>query len=100
MSEYVTVYPEKDNEKFVAEALLALADNPNDVQVDSRRRQDILGGVGFRVPAEVFKRFEATMKTPAAKSEQSPDVVADVDKSEPVRPVKRVGRPKKAEVTE
>lgn len=92
MSNYVTVFPEKGNEKFVAEALLSVADHPNQVQVDSRPRPDAgRSGIGFRVPAEVFERFQAMVNAPA-------DV--EQEKSEPVKPKKAVGRPKKTEVTE
>jgi hypothetical protein len=80
----MTIYPLKNNEKFVAKALLDLADNPFDVQVDSRPQQDRGSTVGFRVPIELFERFQETMTTPA-------DVVEE--KSQPVK--RRAGRPKK-----
>lgn len=92
MSEYRTVYPDRGNEKFVAEALLAVADDPSQVQVDSRPHPDRKSGPGFRVPVEVFERFSNMM---VAKS----DDVAE-EKSEPVKPVKKAGRPKKAEEAE
>lgn len=103
VSDYVTVFPEKGNEKFVAEALLSVADHPNQVQVDSRPRPDAgRSGIGFRVPTEVFERFQAMVNAPATEGEKSPETVtvADVEKSEPVKPKKAVGRPKKTEVTE
>jgi hypothetical protein len=95
VSDYVTIFPERGNEKLVAEALLVAADNPSQVQVDSRPRPDTKSHIGFRVPIEVFERFEKMMN-----KEDVPDaaVVTDVQGEDvPVAPKKKVGRPKKVE---
>lgn len=89
----VIVHPEPGFEKQIAQELLGLADNPMQVEYVMWPRP------GFRVPEELFDRFEQLLTTPAV--EQSvPDVVAVADvTAEPevvVKPVKRApGRPKK-----
>lgn len=98
----MTVYPERGHESFVAGALLALVENPNDVQVVSTppRGQKISGNVGFRVPVDVFEAFQTLMNTPLKEGEpvrEGGAAVADVDKDVPVKPVKKAGRPKKVQ---
>lgn len=117
MSEYRTVYPDRGNEKFVAEALLAVADDPSQVQVDSRPHPDRKSGPGFRVPVEVFERFSNMMIVTNTKAAEVIEAMVSAGgvapviieataeeiekmKSEPVKPVKRAGRPKKAEEAE
>lgn len=106
----MTIYPLKGNEKFVAKALLDLADNASDVQVDSRPQQEFGSVVGFRVPVELFNLFTETMSgkmaevvAPAQVSEGAAHN-EDIDSGElevkPIKPVKRAGRPKKVEEAE
>lgn len=85
VSDYVTVFPERGNEKFVAEALLSLVDDPNQVQVDSRPRPDaaISSAVGFRVPAEVFTEFQKLMNVSSGHDGEAKSV-----KRKPGRPRK------------
>lgn len=52
VAETVTVYPEPGNFGAVARALLAAADHPYQVVSVSHPK------AGFRVPADVFERFE------------------------------------------
>lgn len=72
----VTVYPEEGEVVRIAKALLAVADNPRDVQTVSNPR------MGFKVPAELFEKFHAAEQ----QTWESED--------EPQQP-KRRGRPRK-----
>jgi hypothetical protein len=99
VTDYMTVYPERGNESFVAGALLSLVANPNDVQVVSTppRGQKISGSVGFRVPVDVFEAFQALMAAPLKGGEPVVEsvTVAEVEKDEPVK--RKPGRPKKVQ---
>jgi hypothetical protein len=75
------VTPEPGSEKFVARALLDLADNPSQVQTVTNPN------IAFRVPVELFRRFELAMG-----AEQT-----DVESAPKVKPKKSAGRPKKEE---
>lgn len=75
------VTPEPGAEKFVARALLDLADSPYDVVPVTNPN------IAFKVPAELFRRFELAMAT-----EQT-----DVEPAPKAKPKKAAGRPKKEE---
>jgi hypothetical protein len=73
----ITIYPDKGNETFVAQMLLSLVDNPNDVQPVSRPT------VGFRVSDEVYERF---VQMTSSAEESEPEVVKPVKKAKKAVP--------------
>lgn len=73
----ITIYPDKGNETFVAQMLLSLVDNPNDVQPVSRPT------VGFRVSDEVYERFVQMTSSP---EESEPEVVKPVKRAKKAVP--------------
>lgn len=79
----VTVIPEEGELSNIAKALLAVANHPYEVQTVSHPHK------AFRVPEDLFARFQAGQKEAVEQTE-----------AEPVQPVepKRRGRPRKVVV--
>lgn len=74
----VTILPEPGEAPRIAQELLAVADDPSQVQVVSHPH------FGFRVPEDVFDRFQAT---------QGAQPQGDLQPEEPRK--RRPGRPRK-----
>lgn len=79
----VSIYPEEGEFPRIARALLAVASNPRDVVTVSNPR------MGFRVPEELFDRFQAAQQETWEKAEQQETVGSQEE-----QPKKR-GRPRK-----
>lgn len=62
----VVITPEKGKAKEIGQKLLALADNPRDVQWVT------WPAAGFSVPMELFARFDADGDEPEAEEEAAP----------------------------
>lgn len=73
----ITVYPDRGNETFVAQMLLSLVDNPNEVQPVSRPT------VGFRVSDEVYERF---VQMTSSTEESEPEVAKPVKRAKKAAP--------------
>lgn len=73
----VTIYPEEGNFPRIAKALLEVADDPRQVQMVSHPQ------AGFRVPEDVFERFQATYSPDGSQAQ------------EPKAPKRKPGRPRK-----
>lgn len=79
----ITVYPEPGNFSVIAKALLQAAGSPSEVAYVSHPK------AGFRVPKDVFERFEAA--TSHGLSEQRQEASPAQTESRKRRP----GRPRK-----
>jgi predicted secreted protein len=81
----ITITPEPQAVKWVAQALLSLADHPRDVQMVSRPNR------GFRVSEELYAKFQASVGADT-NSTDSPEPQA---KPQTAAVKRKPGRPRK-----